>query len=299
MIRFSIIIPTFNRAKTIARALDSLLRQSLKSFEVLIVDDGSSDNTVEIVEPYLKDKRFQYFQRDNYGVSAARNYGAFFSQGEILVFFDSDDEVLPGWLEDFQKLASASDKTCGYLSCGFLYEGEEHLPKSGRQFSVEAYSSAPAGTFAVSRDVFASIGGYDSELRQSENWELAARALTYCVRHNLLVAHTDKCNIIWHNTKSKSQLRERDLATARAYLRLSRKYSSGGILHYRAHRFLLGAAVGFARAGEIPEARRWFYASLWRHPSLKALLRIVCFEIPFLRKKIWLTRTHGIEITED
>ena len=88
---FSIIIPTYNRANLIAATLRSVQAQEFTDFEVLVVDDGSKDNTAEVVQPFLADARFQYLPKLNAERGAARNYGLDRAQGEYAIFLDSDD----------------------------------------------------------------------------------------------------------------------------------------------------------------------------------------------------------------
>lgn len=88
---FSIIIPTYNRAALLAKTLDSVRKQHFAAWEVLIVDDGSKDDTAAIVAPFLVDPRFQYLPKENAERGAARNYGLARAQGEYVLFLDSDD----------------------------------------------------------------------------------------------------------------------------------------------------------------------------------------------------------------
>lgn len=98
----SIIIPTYNRAHLIGETLDSVLAQTYANWECIVVDDGSSDHTDEVLKQYLKkDARFQYHHRPNNrpkGANACRNYGFELSIGEYLIFFDSDDKMTPDHL---------------------------------------------------------------------------------------------------------------------------------------------------------------------------------------------------------
>lgn len=99
---FSIIIPTFNRAQFIKRAIDSVLAQSYSNWELLVVDDGSTDNTRDVVMQYCNaDKRIKYIYQQNQRVSAARNRGMEACNGDYLCFLDSDDEYKTTHLQVF------------------------------------------------------------------------------------------------------------------------------------------------------------------------------------------------------
>lgn len=99
MTKISIIIPTYNRAVSIKAAIDSVLAQTHTNFELIIIDDGSTDQTQEKIKPYLKDSRIQYHYQENKGVSVARNAGLRKASGEWIAFLDSDDVWLPRKLE--------------------------------------------------------------------------------------------------------------------------------------------------------------------------------------------------------
>ena len=105
MIFFSIIIPTYNRAHFITEAVDSVLGQNYSSFELIIVDDGSTDNTTAIIENrYGTDTRIKYFHKKNEERGAARNYGLRKAKGNYAVFFDSDDWMQPHYLETLKNV---------------------------------------------------------------------------------------------------------------------------------------------------------------------------------------------------
>jgi len=95
---FSIIIPTYNRAHTIRRPIDSILAQTFTDWELIIVDDGSTDNTKEIIDGY-NDQRIRYVWQENQERSEARNHGISLAKGEWICFQDSDDEYLPEHLQ--------------------------------------------------------------------------------------------------------------------------------------------------------------------------------------------------------
>jgi glycosyltransferase involved in cell wall biosynthesis len=87
----SVILPTYNRAGYIKDAIESALNQTYRNIELLIIDDGSTDNTQAVIEPYLKDNRIRYIKQENCGAAAARNKGLELSKGKYVAFIDSDD----------------------------------------------------------------------------------------------------------------------------------------------------------------------------------------------------------------
>lgn len=102
----SVIIPTYNRAHLVSRSIQSVLNQTYQDFELIIIDDGSNDNTEDVIEEFQKkDKKIRYIRHDkNKGGSAARNTGVRAAKGEYIAFQDSDDEWFPEKLEKQMKI---------------------------------------------------------------------------------------------------------------------------------------------------------------------------------------------------
>ncbi|XZF13813.1 glycosyltransferase family 2 protein [Chitinophagaceae bacterium MMS25-I14] len=100
---FSLVVPAYNRADLIGKTLKSLQQQEYPHYEIIIVDDGSTDNTEEVVQPFLNDKT-RYYKKNNAERAAARNYGARIAQGDYVNFFDSDDIALPNHLTEAANL---------------------------------------------------------------------------------------------------------------------------------------------------------------------------------------------------
>jgi glycosyltransferase involved in cell wall biosynthesis len=103
---FSVVIPLYNKAHIIDRTIISVLTQTLDDFELIIVNDGSTDNSLQVIDKYLSDRRIKIVNQNNQGVSAARNRGVMEAKFEYLAFLDADDEWLPGF---FAKLSEAID----------------------------------------------------------------------------------------------------------------------------------------------------------------------------------------------
>ena len=94
MILFSIIIPTYNREKFISIAIESVKNQLFQNWELIVIDDGSTDNTKNIVKHYLSDSRIKYVYQENQERSASRNNGVNIANGKWICFLDSDDKFL-------------------------------------------------------------------------------------------------------------------------------------------------------------------------------------------------------------
>lgn len=121
----SVIMPVYNGEKYIKFAIDSVLNQTLKDFEFIIVNDGSKDNTENIIKSY-KDERIKYYYKKNSGPGIARNFGMSLAKGEFIAFIDSDDIYMPNKLEE-QVKALTNNKSSGLLYCDIEiinHEGE-------------------------------------------------------------------------------------------------------------------------------------------------------------------------------
>ena len=123
--RVSVIIPTYNRAHLIGRAIQSVLAQTYQDFEVIVVDDGSTDNTEEVVLNFGSEKMRYIRHGTNRGVAAARNTGIRNARGEYIAFQDSDDEWYPNRLESISEIMEDRKDIDFIFSYGkFLKNGE-------------------------------------------------------------------------------------------------------------------------------------------------------------------------------
>lgn len=185
MADISVIIPTYNRAKKVVRAIESVLRQTYRDYEIIVFDDGSTDNTKEVVRA-INDNRLVYISGNkNRGAGAARNEGVRYAQGKYIAFLDSDDEWLPDKLE----------KQIEYIAChpevGMVYgkmhvikgEKEGDFPNNTTEGELEGdiYSwllrrnTIGAPTMFIKKECFDAIGGFDESLNCLEDWEFSVR----------------------------------------------------------------------------------------------------------------------------
>jgi glycosyltransferase involved in cell wall biosynthesis len=185
----SVIIPTYNRATYVPAALESVWTQDYQPLEIIIIDDGSSDNTPEIMAGL--DKRVTYVRQENQGPAAARNHGLQISHGEVIAFLDSDDLWPPGKLQlqlPYLFEPYQYDYIMGYTQFIRLPGGRPLHPIQERPGS-----SSNLGAGLYTRMVFDRVGGFDEGLRLGEDldWQQRARSvnLKYTVIHEVTLIY--------------------------------------------------------------------------------------------------------------
>lgn len=195
----SVVVPTRNRADLLLRALNSLRSQSFSNFEVLVVDDGGTDETEAVVQG-LGDSRFFYFRKDHEGAAQARNFGLANTSGEFVAFLDSDDEVLPTWIEDLIQPTERYDLSismCTYLSkdikTGLIQRSENIVEGEGLQH----LDNLLAGIFLVRTDIAKAVGGY-SNLPAMQQKDFGRKLRYHCERNSLKCFRTNKPLLVWH-----------------------------------------------------------------------------------------------------
>ena len=179
----SIIIPTYNRRQYLPAAIASVQQQTVPDWQLIVVDDGSTDGTAEVVEPYIHDSRFQYVALTHQGRSAARNHGAALAQAEWLAFLDSDDCYLPRALE--AHLAAQRQ----HPQAGLMLGGYEQISDHGARLDLRQpwregglglaswvfNCLGTPGSALVRRDWFERVHGFDPSLEMAEDWDLFLR----------------------------------------------------------------------------------------------------------------------------
>jgi glycosyltransferase involved in cell wall biosynthesis len=189
----SIVIPAFNAARTITSTVESALRQSLTSLEVVVVDDGSTDATAEIVGG-MDDPRIRFVTQANRGLPAARNAGIEASRGAYIAFLDSDDLFLPDFVElGIDALRGRSRPGFAYTDAYVLDEASGRIRETSAmaQFDPPIPPPQDSADFLIAlmrinfvyvstivpRDVFQAVGGFNESLTSCEDYDLWLRIL--------------------------------------------------------------------------------------------------------------------------
>lgn len=178
----SVIIPTYNRARTIGSAIQSVLAQSFQDFEIIVVDDHSADPTRTIVEGF-RDPRIRYLSREqNRGPAAARNAGIRAALGTYLAFLDSDDQWLPHKLSEQIALLEGLSPEWGMSCSGFFLLvngcGSIRLPSRITSWHRRLHwicDLSPGTTLVVRRECLTRVGLFDEEFPRLEDWDLLLR----------------------------------------------------------------------------------------------------------------------------
>lgn len=129
MIKVSIVVPIYNAEKYLRQCLDSIVNQTLKDIEIILIDDGSTDNSAEICKEYLEDTRVRYFYKENEGLAAARQDGIERAQGEYIGFVDSDDWLELNMYEEMYEAAKSNDSDIVFCNCVQNEDGHRFTPE--------------------------------------------------------------------------------------------------------------------------------------------------------------------------
>lgn len=175
----SVVIPAYNAEITILETIESVRKQTFSSFEIIVINDGSTDNTLELVNS-VDDPRLKVFSYENGGLSTARNRGIFRAQGEFIAFLDADDLWTADKLE-LQVQALRNNPAAGVAYSWTLVvdeKGQGLYPGVSVSFEGNVYQHLLTGNFIASgsnvmlrRQVTDLVGEFDPELKSSEDWE--------------------------------------------------------------------------------------------------------------------------------
>lgn len=173
---FSVVICTYNRDKLLPRALQSLINQKYKDFEVIVVDDGSADRTFSVVKEFRNHLNLRYIYQLNKGLSEARNVGGFSAKGEYITFLDSDDEYKQDHLfSRFQILNE--NRNIELLFGGVEVIGNNFVPDAENpEKLVNLSECVVGGTFFIKKELFQRLNGF-RKLNYADDYDFYKRVI--------------------------------------------------------------------------------------------------------------------------
>lgn len=184
MPKVSVVIPTHNRAGYLKEAIDSVLNQTHKDVEIIVVDDGSKDNTKQVLAPYINDRAIQYIYQERRGASAARNAGLKKASGQFIKFLDSDDYLFAQQLEkqlkeiaDQKDLLSLSDYLLLKADGQKVVMGVFLVPQERQLSSFIEANRGVIHAFLTPKHLIDRVGGFDEDLNSCEDLDLWLRIL--------------------------------------------------------------------------------------------------------------------------
>lgn len=182
--RVSVIMPTWNRSNIIERALLSVHNQVYNNIELIVIDDGSTDETQNVVNKFIEtndlgSKQFTYHRLPKIGVSHARNYGLKHAKGELIFYLDSDNEWLPNYVSSVSKVyVERRDIECAYTALEVKHQstvGNHILFQDYNRRDILFANFIDLNIFSHRRTLYERYGGFSTSLTRMVDWELILR----------------------------------------------------------------------------------------------------------------------------
>jgi glycosyltransferase involved in cell wall biosynthesis len=280
MPKISVIIPTYNRADLVSRAIESVIDQTYQDWELLVVDDGSTDNTKEVVEKFVKkDSRIKYFLQSNQGASSARNFGIKNSRGDFVAFLDSDDLYLPDNLE--KKIAILSTHQEVVLVNGFSWMVSA---VSGKFINYASYSPS---NWVVRRNAVGVGKFFDNSESGVEDAGLRMRILNAFNRRDAEFFVKEPLVIyIQHSGQISSVSSDVPIIFAERIRSLLKNIEPNNVFDIEFSSYIYSRLGNFlCLSGDLKGGRFWFYLAMKKKIfSLPLLL----FPATFFGKKLYI-----------
>ncbi|MGM0933365.1 MAG: glycosyltransferase family 2 protein [Bacteroidota bacterium] len=286
----SIITPTYNRAFLLPRMIKSVLEQSFQNWELIIMDDGSTDNTQTVVEGF-KDSRIKYYFTENSGAADKRNRGSEIAEGDYIIFLDSDDEVKPNWLAEFSKKIKdgAQVVCCGiekYNENGELIKAKLPYKYSSLYKYIEGYFLS--GTFLLNKNYFIKIGGYDTNLASGHHTDFLLRLIPYLQKDKVNISNIMDYLVKIHIHKG-AKIRSNNKAVLDGTLEILKKHRllfENNKEDYKD--FLSVAGTNALILGEISLGKKLLVKAYFLNPfNLKGLVRVLLAFTPMINTRFW------------
>ena len=275
---FSVIIPLFNNEKTIARAINSVFAQTFKSWELVLIDDGSKDDSFLAIKPFEDYPNVILYKQENNGVSFSRNKGVSISSGTWIVFLDADDELTSEALTRFALKIALNPEAKAILGGFKRITGTnetDFIPKN------KSPQSTLSGSFAILSSLFYELGGYDSSLKFSENTELFHRINA----SKCQIDYVEEVVLHYHESLDGGSKNLKNMIDS--ILIILKKHSNTLSPHVKfLYHQILG--VNYLRFQDFSKARTHLLKAIYFKPyKLDTILRFCISLIPYLSRKIY------------
>ena len=225
----SVVIPTYNRAEIIGRAIRSVQAQTFEDWELIVVDDASEDETEEVVGAF-EDTRIRYIQHvENRGGAAARNTGIRNSRGEYIAFLDSDDEWLPHKLEGQLQVFKENDENVGLVYTGMIRKKSKYTkknpPSDSGWIEKKLYLKNVIGSCSVGmikNSVVNKIGYFDKKLDSAQDKDYWLR-----ISKTFKIEFLKGCHVLKHERDSPNQIGNDPIGDPLGKIKFFKKHEKG------------------------------------------------------------------------
>jgi len=286
---FTVVIPAYNRAEILPETIASIHTQSFESWEIIVVDDGSKDNTAEVIQAFAaRDQRIKYVYQDNAERSAARNNGAKNASGKYLFFLDSDDGFEPNHMQAVHSLLQRESFPTAMVVSNVIYQKEQELERpeipdmeKDDGFNYVLRHPITPSRVCVHRDIF-KVFEFDPEIVIVED-----QVLWICIATRFPVFHQKEYTVRYRIHDGNSVDLSRDSYSSR-YKGLQRLFNhsdyaaiSAKIPSAQKRHMLSECAFNRARhhefMGQIMKMNRMLLLSMWNRPAYRNNERLYMF----------------------
>ncbi len=305
MPKVSVVIPTYNQARFLVETIRSVLAQTFRDLEIIVIDDGSTDNTAEVVSAFP----VKYFYQENQGVSVARNHGIERSRSEYVAFVDSDDALLP------EALARAVETLDRHPGVSFVYGQASMTDQTGRTYRVRRssflegscvvdgrdqirellfFNRITLSTVVARRSCLEEVGGFHTELRNFQDHHLC---ILLCKNHSVAYVAEPLVRYRVHPDQIHRRV-DPKMAEKAFQLFLSEVFDDPILAGYLGcwrdlaytHSYCRIAAYAYT-GGDMPMARRYMTLALRTHPRIMLSRRggriLYRYCASFLPHRVW------------
>lgn len=278
---FSVVIPLYNKELSITNTVQSVLDQTNQNFEIVIINDGSTDNSIKAVEA-INDSRIRLIHQENQGVSAARNRGIKEARFEWIAFLDGDDLWKPNHLEEITKMMKLYPEKKIFVT-SFVYSDNRPMfkhPRTTPIFKIENYfkealkeSLMWTSIVVANKECFGKVGGFNIELTNGEDLDLWCRLAKYysIIKSNCITA------IYRVDAENRTSLSKNVKKSHIYHLILDQSIETDELKYYKVN--ILERLYGYLRLFDVKN----FLTLKLKHPKINWLTFIRFFSIKFIR----------------